>query len=51
MSKVELSDGRYPELKALAQSIITAQKKEIAAMRDHLGAHGGSSGGHMDDDS
>src|SRR5215207_2983369 len=37
MSKVELSDGKYPALKALAQSIIAAQEKEIAAMRDHLG--------------
>lgn len=50
MSKVELSDGKYPELKALAQRIITAQEKEIAAMRDHLGEDGGSPGGHMDDD-
>jgi uncharacterized protein (DUF305 family) len=50
MSKVELSDGKYPELKALAQRIITTQAKEIAAMRDHLGQGGGSAGGHMDDD-
>ena len=50
MSKVELSDGKSPELKALAQTIIRDQEKEIAAMRDHIAADGGASGDHMDDD-
>lgn len=50
MSKVQLSDGKYPELKALAQTIIRDQQKEIAAMRDHIAADGGGAGDHMDDD-
>ena len=49
MSKVQLSDGKYPELKALAQTIIRDQEKEIAAMRDHIAGDGTASGGHMDD--
>ena len=49
MSKVELSDGKYPELKALAQTIIRDQQQEIAAMRDHIGGDGKTSGDHMDD--
>jgi uncharacterized protein (DUF305 family) len=49
MSKVQLSDGKYPELKALAQTIIRDQEKEIAAMRDHIAGDGKASGGHMDD--
>ena len=49
MSKVELSDGEYPGLKALAQRIIAAQEKEIAAMRDHLADSGAASGDQMDD--
>jgi len=38
MAKAELSNGKSPKLKTLAQGIITAQQREITAMRKHLGA-------------
>jgi len=37
MAKAELTKGQDPELKALARNIITAQQREITAMRAHLG--------------
>jgi len=37
MAKAELSKGKSTKLKLLAQDIITAQEREIAAMREHLG--------------
>ena len=36
MSRTELSDGRYPEAKALAQAIIDQQTAEIARMQELL---------------
>ena len=38
MAKAELSKGKSTKLKLLAQDIVTAQEREIAAMRKHLGA-------------
>jgi len=38
MANAELSKGKSTKLKLLAQDIITAQEREIAAMRKHLGA-------------
>lgn len=43
MAKVELSRGKDPKLKALAQDIINAQTREIASMRKHVGAAGATS--------
>ncbi|MDQ3848996.1 MAG: DUF305 domain-containing protein [Actinomycetota bacterium] len=40
MAKAELAKGRDPKLKTLAQDIITAQQREITAMRRHRGARG-----------
>jgi uncharacterized protein (DUF305 family) len=37
MSKTELTDGQNPEAKALAQSIIAAQQREITEMQTLLG--------------
>ncbi len=37
MANAELSKGKSTKLKLLAQDIITAQEREIAAMRKHLG--------------
>ena len=37
MAKAELAKGEDPELKALAEDIVTAQEREIDAMREHLG--------------
>lgn len=48
MAKVELSKGKNERLKTLAQDIITAQEREIKAMRKHLG--GDSSADHDMDD-
>jgi uncharacterized protein (DUF305 family) len=36
MAKAELKKGKDPELKRLAQSIITAQEREIRQMHQHL---------------
>ncbi len=38
MAKAELSKGKSTKLKLVAQGIVTAQEREIAAMRKHLGA-------------
>jgi uncharacterized protein (DUF305 family) len=38
MANAELSKGKSTKLKLLAQDIITAQEREIAAMRKHMGA-------------
>ncbi len=48
MAKVELAKGEDPELKALAQDIIDAQRREIADMRKHL-ADAGESDDPMQD--
>jgi uncharacterized protein (DUF305 family) len=48
MSRAELARGRDAELKRLAQQIITAQQREIAAMRKQLGASGAAPMDHMD---
>lgn len=45
MAKAELAKGKDPELKQLAQTIITAQQREIGEMR----ARSGTSSGSMDD--
>jgi len=37
MAKAELRKGQNPQLRTLAQNIITAQQGEIAGMRKHLG--------------
>jgi uncharacterized protein (DUF305 family) len=38
MANAELSKGKSTKLKLLAQDIVSAQEREIAAMRKHLGA-------------
>jgi len=45
MAEAELEDGADPELKMLAQQIITAQAREIRDMREHLGGGGGDAHG------
>jgi uncharacterized protein (DUF305 family) len=46
MAKIELAKGRNAELKALAQSIISAQEREVKEMNAHT--KGASNGGGMD---
>ena len=48
MAKEEIAKGGDPELKALAQEIVTAQEREIKEMKAHLGA--GADGGADDAD-
>jgi len=36
MAEAELSKGKSTKLKLVAQDIITAQEREIAAMRKHV---------------
>ena len=38
MAKAEIKDGKDPELKGLAQDIVSAQEREIKEMREHLGS-------------
>jgi len=48
MAKALLAKGEEPELRKLAQAIITAQQREIAAMRKQLGEQAGGDSSHMD---
>ncbi|CAA9522638.1 MAG: hypothetical protein AVDCRST_MAG67-3814 [uncultured Solirubrobacteraceae bacterium] len=50
MAKVELAKGEDRELKALAQDIIDAQRREISEMREHLGGAASSDGGAPDEE-
>lgn len=40
MAKAEIAEGKDPELKMLAEDIITSQEREITQMRAHLGEEG-----------
>lgn len=44
MAEGELKKGKDPQLEALAQKIITAQRREIAEMRKHLDGRGATGG-------
>lgn len=48
MATAELARGKDPELQALARAIITAQSREIKAMRAELEQSGGSMGESME---
>ena len=48
MAKAEIAKGKDPELKALAEDIITAQEREITEMREHLGEQGTTTMEHED---
>ena len=50
MADAEIARGADPELKALAEAIIDAQRREIAAMRDHAADGGGGDTSHEGDD-
>lgn len=39
MAKVELANGKDPEIRKLAEGVIAAQEAEIAKMQDWLAAH------------
>lgn len=49
MAKAEIAKGKDPQLKMLAEDIITAQEREIAQMREHLGENGTTTMEHEDD--
>jgi len=48
MSRAEIAKGEDAQLKALAQDIITAQQREISAMRKQLGKSGAATMDDMD---
>ncbi|MCP9229147.1 DUF305 domain-containing protein [Mesorhizobium sp. LMG 17147] len=39
MAKIELANGKDPEIRKLAQAVIAAQQAEIKQMQDWLAAH------------
>lgn len=41
MAKIELEQGKAPEMRALAEAVIAAQEKEITDMKAWLAANGG----------